>query len=68
MRKTLSAAVLLLVLCGPTFAGEIPCPLNPEPGSRAVEGQAADGIIQNGEPDSLTEAVLGVIESVLALF
>ncbi|MDQ3805691.1 MAG: hypothetical protein M3416_17915 [Acidobacteriota bacterium] len=70
MRKTLSAAVLVLALCAPALAGDIPNPSAPQPPPRSMtaEGLAADGEMPNGAADSLTETVLAVIKSVLALF
>lgn len=70
MRKTLSAALLVLTLCVPTLAGDISNPLVPQPPppSMAVEEPNEDGEMPNGEADGLTETFFDVIESVLALF
>jgi len=68
MKKTLTTAALVLALCCPVFAGEIhtPAPAPPPPSIEQQE-QTADGHIHNDVPASLTEVVLSVIESVLAL-
>jgi hypothetical protein len=58
MRKTLGVFVLMLVLCGSAFAGEIPNPPVPQPPSE-------DGIIHGDNANSLAQAVLVVIVSVL---
>lgn len=64
MRKTLRAAALALALCSPAFAGDILCPPVAAPPSSAIQAeQTADGYMPNG----LTETVLSVLESVLAL-
>lgn len=69
MRKTLSAFVLMLALCTPAIAGDILCPSAPQPPpSVSAQGQVGDGDTQSGAVDTLTEAVLNVFESVLALF
>lgn len=74
MRKTLGVAALMLALCCPALAGEIPNP--PAPEEPAV---TADGIIQTGQPeasddggiihgdntDPLTQLVLTLFASVL---
>ena len=69
MRKTLGASVLMLVLCGPAFAGDILCPPGAAPpppnGMQAEETTGGEG--ETGVADGLTEAVLSVLESVLAL-
>ncbi len=70
MRKTLRAFVLVLALCAPAFAGDIPMPPAPQPppSSTTGEGQATGSQALNGEPESLTETVLSVLESLLSLF
>lgn len=69
MRKSLRASVLVLALCAPAFAGDIPNPLPPEPPPTKVEAPpAAAGQMQDGAAGGFTEAVLTIIESVLALF
>lgn len=62
MRKTLGVCLLILLLTGSASAGIIPNE-SPAPPA-ATQEQTADGIIQGG----LTETVLSVLESVLALF
>jgi len=66
MRKILGAAALALALCVPAVAGDIPNPVgSPQPPARmTAEETTADGYIQN----ELTETVLSLLESVLALF
>lgn len=78
MRKTLRASVLVLALCAPVFAGDIPNPSSPQPPpqnsmaegqpSVTTEAQATDDSTQDKAADSLTEAVLSLLEGVLALF
>jgi hypothetical protein len=68
MGKAVRASVLILLLACSARAGYIPygSPEPPPPGA-ATAGQTADGWIQNGEPESFTETVLSVLESVLSL-
>ena len=72
MRKTLRAFVLVSVLCCPALAGETSNPPgSPEPPPpNIVQEPKDDGIIHGDSPvpDGLTETVLGVFGSVLALF
>jgi hypothetical protein len=65
MRKMLMAAALLLALGYPTFAGEIHNP-KPQPAPTATVEQEPT-TDDTGEPDSFTETVLSVLESLLAL-
>lgn len=69
MRKSLCAAALVLALCGPAFAGDIPNPLGtqPPPPSVTNEVQAPDDEMQDDAADSLTTTVLGIIERILSL-
>jgi hypothetical protein len=60
MRKTLSASVLLLALCYPAFAGDMPTPPVPEP-TKAVQEPTGDGIIHGNNTDSLTEIALDIL-------
>ena len=49
MRKTLRASVLVLALCCPAFAGDIPNPVyvpTPQPKASAVQEPAADGDVE----------------------
>ncbi len=64
MRRTLTTAALVLALCCPAFAGIMH---TPAPESSTAQEPSADGYMQNDEPDSLTEAVRSLLESVLAL-
>lgn len=61
MRRTLTTAALVLALCCPASAGIMHTPA-PE-SATAQEQQAADGEMPNG----LTETVLSLLETVLAL-
>lgn len=73
MRKTLRASILVLALCCPTFAGEIPCPTivpKPEPISAAQEPtidseiqnpQTTDGYVQNGAAAAFLEIVVSLL-------
>jgi hypothetical protein len=69
MRKTLRASVLVLALCAPAFAGDIPMPPAPEPPPPSVTAanQVTGGETLTTESNSLTETVLSVITSVVAL-
>jgi len=62
MRKTLCASILVLVLCGSTFAGDISCPpiapgdiSNPPSASQSSSDQNADGEIGTGVPAPTTD-------------
>lgn len=66
MGKAIRASVLVLLLACSAQAGYMQNDVTATPG--AVQGQAAYGIRQNEEPGSLTESVLSVLGSVLALF
>lgn len=70
MRKILGTLVLVLALCAPAFAGDIPNPPAPQPPPPSITTGAptANGHIQNDDTDGLTETVLNLIESLLALF
>jgi hypothetical protein len=69
MGKTIRASVLVLVLASSAQAGWIQNDVTgtPPPQNNVTAEQTASGWIQNGEPESLTQTVLSVIESVLAL-
>lgn len=70
MRKILCVAVLMLALCCPTLAGEMPTPPAPQP-----TPSTADGTLQTDDPaptdadggqiDILTQIVITVLVSVL---
>jgi len=69
MSKAIRASVLVLLLTSSAQAGWMGNDVKqPTPPSTTQEEQTAAGVMPNGEPDSLTETVLTVIESVLALF
>ena len=69
MGKTIRTSALVLLLACSAQAGYIQngSPASHPPNAVTVE-QTADGYMQNDEPDSLTESVLSVLESVLSLF
>ena len=78
MRKTFCASVLVVALCGSTFAGDIGTPPiapgdipNPPSATQMSGEQTIDGWIGTGAPsptaDGLTDAALTVLNSVLAL-
>ena len=69
MRNILGAAVLVLALCGPAFAGDILCPPAPTPAPATYQaGPVLDGETDTVDAsDSLSEAVVDVLEVVLAL-
>jgi hypothetical protein len=62
MRKILTATALLLALGCPALAGEIHNP-KPQPAAAPTQETNADGYMPNG----LTETVLSLLGSVLAL-
>jgi hypothetical protein len=70
MCKAICASVLVVLLSCSTYAGEMqndvkrPLP----PSTTAAQETTAGGIMQNEEPDGLTETVLSLLGSVLALF
>jgi hypothetical protein len=70
MRKTLRASVLVLAFCIPAFAGDIPMPPAPQPppSNMTAEKQVAGGNMPTAAANNLTEMVLSVIKSVVALF
>jgi hypothetical protein len=68
MRKTLGVAALMLALCGPALAGEIPNPPAPQPQANTVQEPTATGDIQNGSADSLTEIALDLLAVLPSLF
>ena len=68
MRKTLGVAALMLVLCCPALAGEIPTPPAPPPSQPATaEQEPTDDATLKGEiqttgvSDSLTQAALDLL-------
>ena len=58
MRKTLLTAALVLAFCCPSLAGEMHTPGAPAP-------PPTNGIMQNGEPESLTQIVLDLLAALL---
>ncbi|HVF56329.1 MAG TPA: hypothetical protein VM934_09275 [Pyrinomonadaceae bacterium] len=54
---------MLLALCCPALAGEIPNPPLPQPPPATTQEPTTDGEIECG----LTEAVLGLLDSILPL-
>ncbi|HEX8284061.1 MAG TPA: hypothetical protein VF588_11930 [Pyrinomonadaceae bacterium] len=49
MRKTMALAALMLALCCPVMAGEIPNPPAPQPQGSTVQEPTTDGVTLNGE-------------------
>lgn len=68
MRKILGAAALTLALYAPAFAGDTPNPSVTEPPSLPTTDPAPVGAALGGEPGGITETLLALIDSVLALF
>jgi hypothetical protein len=76
MRKSLSVAVLLLVLCSPTFAGDMLTPPVVPPSSPAtsVASSPDDEILETAPSDesttqgiTVTEIAVSIFESLLAI-
>jgi hypothetical protein len=76
MRKTFCASVLVLALCGSAFAGDIGCPPITAPSDIETPLLAAGDIecppsttqsFDDQTADGFAEAVLNVLNSVLAL-
>ena len=69
MRKTLCASVLMLVLCGSAFAGDMSNPSAPQPPpppqTMTTEETATDAVMQTGTADGFTETLLSVLETAL---
>lgn len=64
MRKTLAVSALMLALCCPALAGEIPNPPAPQPPDAAVqEPTTTDG--DSGAANTFAQIVLAVLASVL---
>jgi hypothetical protein len=63
MRRTIRTSIVLLALCCPALAGEIPNPPLPQPPPATTQEPTTDGEIECG----LTEAVLGLLDSILPL-
>ena len=69
MRKTLGVAALMLALCCPTFAGEMPTPPAPQPHGAAAEEPAGDEmLVQPVASDSLTQIVLDLLAVLPSLY
>ena len=64
MRKTISVAALLLALTCPAYAGEIQNEA-PKPQANTAQEPTAEGDIQNGVTDSLTQIALDVLALLL---
>lgn len=60
MRKTFRASVLMLALCCPVFAGDIPNPpiAPPQPPTPAVQAPSTDGQIDTGATASTADSDL----------
>ena len=69
MRKTLRASVLMLALCCPAFAGEMPCPtVVPTPDPMTVEQEPAAGAaVDTMDGQVETAAVASFVEVMLSL-
>ena len=62
MRKTLCVTALMLALCCPALAGEIPTPPAPQPHGVTVEEPTLNGVIPApDESESLTQTVLELL-------
>ncbi len=72
MRKTLTTAALVLTLACPAFAGIMHTPAPAPPPPNTVQAETVTGGESETETtdaaDGLTETVLTVLESVLAIF
>jgi hypothetical protein len=62
MAKAIRASVVVLLLACSAYAGDI------QNGITGTPPPPSHGYIQNGAPDGLTETVLSLLGSVLALF
>ena len=68
MGKAVRASVLVLIFACSAQAGWIQNDVTGTQPSGTVQAEpAANGWIHNGEPESLTETVLSVLESMLSL-
>lgn len=77
MRKALRTSILILALCGSTYAGNMPTD-TPAPPTAPAYGDIPNGVagnIPNSSPqdeqtavDVITEAALSLIQSVLNVF
>lgn len=67
MRKSFRASILMLALCAPAFAGDIPMPPAPQPppSNMTAEEPTIDDVTQTGEADGFTETLLSVLETAL---
>lgn len=69
MRKTLRASALVLALCSPALAGDILNPPAPQPPPAAVAEEPAGGdILCPSLAEQSAEALVSLIQSVLAIF
>jgi hypothetical protein len=68
MRKTLGVAALMLALCCPSLAGEIPTPPAPQPQSAAAEEPAGGEILTPpGVSDGITQIALDLLAALPSL-
>ena len=68
MRKTLRASVLMLALCAPAFAGNIPmvpAPQPPPPSNMTAAEPATDSMTRTEEAGGFTKTLLSVLETAL---
>ena len=68
MRKTLGVAALMLALCCPALAGEIPTPPAPQPQSMSINELATTEESINGAADTLTQIALDLLAVSPSLF
>lgn len=68
MRKTLAIATLLLALCSPALAGEIPNPPAPQPQGITVSDPTTTDEGTTGAIDTLTQVALDVFAVLPSLF
>jgi hypothetical protein len=61
MRKILGVAALMLAICCPALAGEIPNPPAPQPQANTVQEPTTDGDIQNDATESLTQIAIDLL-------
>jgi hypothetical protein len=78
MRKTLGVAALMLALCCPALAGEMPTPPAPQPPTATAAQEPTGGDIQNDQPtlngemptlplDGLTQLALDLLAALPSL-
>jgi len=68
MRKTLGIAALMMTLCSPALAGEIPNPPAPQPQGITVNEPAATDEDTISAADALTQIALDMLAALPSLF